>query len=124
MQIMYLRAPGKKNNKGMHPIGIIAVESRPFDQFRVTVQMIHSKDRFNKAHGRDLVKRKLDVDYLDFPVAEAIPLHLHELVPKSMLGRLDYVKHQAILNRLIEDEVTGSKKKLSNYAEKYGNVDP
>lgn len=112
---MYLRAPGKKNNKGMHPIGIIAVDTRPFDQFRVTVQMIHSKDRFNKAHGRDLVKRKLDVDYLDFPASDGIQLHLHGLVPKSMLGRLDYVKHQAILDRLIEDEVTGSKKKSPSY---------
>jgi hypothetical protein len=112
MQIMYLRVPGKKNNKGMHPIGVIAVDSRPFDQFRVAVQLIHSKDRFCKAHGRDLIKRKLDVDYLDFP-AGAIQLQLHSLLPKSILGRLDYHKHQAILDRLIEDEITVVEKKAS-----------
>lgn len=106
---MYLRAPGKKNNNGMHPIGIIGVEALPFSAgVAVVVQMVHSKDQFSKERGRSLVKKKLEYgNYHPVTVIlqEVYPItNLHDLVPKSMLSRLDYVNHQRILTSLIKDE--------------------
>lgn len=106
MQFMYLRAPGKKNNNGMHPIGIIGVSALPFGAgVSVAVQMVHSKDQFSKDRGRTLIRKKLEHgNFRIFTPLISQDLNLHDLIPKSMLKRLDYANHQRILTSLVMDE--------------------
>lgn len=112
MQFMYLRRKGKKNNPGRHPIGLVGVkkiETGPdAGLVDVAVQMVHSKDRFEKEVGRELLVKKLNRDRVARLSPNDLSLSLHTILPTGF-GKLldDYTSHQEILDKLIKDEMTG-----------------
>ncbi len=107
MQYMYLRRKGNKKNPGRHPIGLLGVQKLENGSVAIAVQMIHSKDRFEKKMGRQLLERKINkINGIKSLLTnkEDIP-SIHSLLPSGVSDRLDgYPRHQEILERLVQDE--------------------
>ncbi len=108
MQFMYLRRKGKKNNLGRHPIGMIGVHKMDSGDVIIGVQMVHSKDRFEKVKGRELLTEKILKDRVALLTAKDDIPALYAILPDGIANRLDdYPRHQEILERLVKDEFSG-----------------
>lgn len=104
-QFMYLRTNGTKKNPGRHPVGIIGVKKLE-DCVHVAISTIHSKDRFEKSVGKEIIRAKIyarNVMILD----KKSPVTLHSILPRGMGKRLaNYPRQQAIFELLVADEMT------------------
>lgn len=108
MQYMYLRRKGKAKNPGRHPIGMIGVHKLDDGRISVGVLTVHSKDRFEKFKGRQLMFAKIfkDRSALINP-GDKLDLELVSLIHPDVFRRLDNAdRHQEILTTLIKDEVS------------------
>lgn len=107
MQFMYLRRKGKKNNPGRHPIGMIGVQKLDDGTVSIGVLGLHSKDRFDKFKGKQMLFCKV---YKDRSALLTKPGDLPSLVDLvgANVARLDNkTRHQEILEKLVLDEFTG-----------------